>query len=278
MSKDQPQTPQRIVIDGVALETDRNAAGTGVTFCFTERLGGVSEAPYASLNLGRMTGDDPARVEANVARLLGAVGAADLADRLVRPRQVHGDRIACLTPRSPEVPAWLSDGCDGVVCTLPDVPVLLVFADCVPVVLVAPGGFAVVHSGWRGTIAGIAGLAADRLAESCACDPSRIAAYVGPHIATASYEVSPELCERFVARFGAGCVPTERHLDLSFAVTQCIVEHGVPRDRVVDTGLDTFTNTDRFFSHRAEHGLTGRHGAFAVMRRPEAPATSGAKE
>ena len=85
----------RHVRDGVALLGDDARPG-GVTLVFTERTGGVSQPPYASLNLGSHCGDDPAAVAENRARALAAAGAADIAHNLVEPKQVHGDHIVII--------------------------------------------------------------------------------------------------------------------------------------------------------------------------------------
>ncbi len=265
MSKALPKTPLRYVIDGVALESDRDAAGSGVTFCFSERGGGVSRPPFASLNLGESTGDDPAAVAENRRRLMTALGAEDLLPTLVRPRQVHGVEVARVTGAG-EVPEWVGQGCDAVVCTVPDVAVMLLFADCAPVVLVAPGGFAVAHSGWRGTRGRIAARAARALAEELGCDPARLSAYIGPHIGAGAYEVSEELAQDFAGEFGPEAVPTPRHLDLGACVARALLDEGLSPERVVDCGLCTHDLVGRFFSHRAEHGRTGRHAAVAFMR------------
>ncbi len=259
--------PQRYVINGVALDTDRTAAGSGVTFCFTERTGGVSPAPYASLNLGAKGGDDLANVKENRRRVLASLGAEDLFEGLVIPNQVHGDTVAVLDGRG-GLPASLETGADAVVCTVPDQAVMLLFADCLPVVIVGPGGFAVAHSGWRGTLAGIAGKTAGMLAEACGCAPADLVAYVGPHISGTAYEVSPELLEDFADRFGAVAYGAPRCLDLAACVRASLGEAGVPADRIWDAGLCTAALTDRFFSHRMEQGMTGRHGAVAFMRAP----------
>lgn len=266
MSKVLPQTPERLVHNGVALVTDRSAAGTGVTFCFSERIGGVSPSPYASLNMGGSTDDDPANVRENRRRLLAALDAEDLLDAIVRPGQVHGCDVARITDAAAPVPEWVRTSCDAVACTVPNVVPLLVFADCVPVVIVTRGGFAVAHSGWRGTYGEISKAAALALMEETGAAPGELAAYIGPHIAASSYEVSPELADQFVARFGDAVIPTPRHLDLSAAIRASLAAVGVPDERVVDCDLDTYELTDRFFSHRAEHGRTGRHGALAFMR------------
>lgn len=268
-----PRTPERIVIDGVALDTDRTAAGSGVTFCFTERTGGVSTGMFSSLNLGLKGGDDPALVHENRRRVLAALGAADLLEGLVMPNQVHGDVVAVVDGASGPVPPEVAQGADAVVCTAPGRAVMLLFADCAPVVLVAPGCFAVAHSGWKGTLAGIAGTTARALARAGGVDVRDVAAYVGPHISGAAYEVSEELLATFTGRFGAraqACgpdgAPLARHLDLTACIRASLAEAGVRPERVVDAGLCTATNTGRFFSHRAEHGKTGRHAAVAFMR------------
>ena len=262
-----PKTPERLVEGDVALVADRDAAGTGVTFAFSERTGGVSPAPCASLNMGgAMTGDTDANIQENRRRLMAALGVPELAAHIVHPKQVHGSDVALITDAEAPVPAWVGQGCDGIVCTAAGVVPLLLFADCAPVVLACRGGFAVVHSGWRGTYAEISLKAARMLMEATGASPHEVAAYIGPHISAAAYEVSEELAQTFAERFGAGVVPSERHLSLSAAIMASLVRAGLEPAQVCDCGLCTATLTDRFFSHRAEHGRTGRHCAVAFMR------------
>ena len=146
----------RVDHDGVTLV---EGATSDVRFAFTERTGGVSEDAYSSLNLGSHVGDDPFAVQENRRRALEAMGATECEHNLLVPNQVHGDHIVTVTSNGADdleaVREQIAEGCDAIVCTAHDVPVLLCFADCVPVVLVAPSGFAVVHSGWKGTIARI---------------------------------------------------------------------------------------------------------------------------
>lgn len=257
-------------VGGVTLLTDPQAGGE-VRFAFTERGGGVSEAPYASLNLGLSCGDDPGCVLENRQRALGALGAPDLLDRLLSPRQVHGDHVVVLREGGDAAlaaaRAEAEAGADAVVCTVPDVPVLLCFADCVPVVLVAPRGFAVVHSGWRGTIARICAKAARTLAEEAGCPACELSAYVGPHVSGADYEVSEELLDRFAGEFGDCVRHSPHHLDLSRAVAVALGEAGVAPERTAWCEASTASSTDRFYSYRAEGGTCGRHGALALLRR-----------
>lgn len=262
----QPQKPVRVQRKGVTFLTDPASAGTSVRFAFTERTGGVSAQPYASLNMGGNTADEPSNVLENRRRLLDAMGAPDLLETLIHPAQVHGSAVARITASSPVPEPWVNQACDSVVCTVADQAVLLVFADCVPVVLAAPGGFAVAHSGWRGTKARIAALSLEALCQEAGCTPDEVSAYIGPHISASAYEVSEELAADFVREFGSAAVPSHRHLDLSACIRLSLEQAGMPAQNVVDCQECTASQTDRFFSHRAEQGRTGRHAAVAFMR------------
>ena len=241
----------------------------GVTLAFTERDGGYSLPPYASLNLGDACGDDERTVVANRQRLLEALGIGELGERLVNPRQVHGSEVLCITSGTKqaveEARHAAREGVDAIVCTVADVPVLLCFADCVPVVLVAHGAFAVVHSGWRGTYERIAPKALRALVEASGCSASDVLAYVGPHISGADYAVSAELARRFADEFGEAVTPDATHLDLGAAVRAALVEAGMRDDAILDDCPSTASTTRRFYSYRAEGGTCGRHGAIAVL-------------
>ena len=240
-----------------------------VAAAFTERTGGASESPYASLNLGSHVGDDLAAVMENRRRVLAALGCAGDFERLLVPNQVHGDCVAVVREGSDDelarVREQIAEGSDAIVCVAAHVPVMLCFADCVPVVLTCPGGFAVIHSGWKGTIARISAKAASILCETAACPAGSVRAYIGPYILGDEYEVSQELMERFCAEFGWVNVGDSRMLDLGRAIRQALVETGVPEDAICDLGLSTVRCNDRFFSYSAEKGTCGRHAAVAVM-------------
>ncbi len=245
-----------------------------VSFAFTERGGGVSLGEWSSLNLGASCGDDPACVEKNRRLALACVGAEGLYGRLVNPHQVHGDDVALVTTEAvaasgglEAIQAQVKEGIDAVVCTAADVPVMLCFADCVPVVLIdqAGRGFAIAHSGWRGTIARIGAKAARELALACGCETGELLAYVGPHIGAADYEVSADLLARFVGEFGPGCDAGDNHLDLGFCVRKALVGAGIDPANIAECQDSTASNTHRFFSYRAEGGKCGRHAAVAVL-------------
>lgn len=240
-----------------------------VTIAFTERTGGVSQPPFASLNLGTHVGDDAQAVAENRRRVLAALDAEDVACRLLVPNQVHGDHVAVVTSSEPAqldaVRDEIARGADAIVCTVTDVPVMLCYADCVPVVLASPEGFAVIHSGWKGTYARISAKAARILMQTTGADASSIRAYIGPHIRGDEYEVSSDLVQRFAERF-PGIDAAGSLLDLASCIRQALAKVGVPEEAIDDAGLSTIRMNDRFFSYRAEHGTCGRHAAVAIMR------------
>lgn len=243
---------------------------TGLRIAFTERTGGVSDAPYSSLNLGDHVNDDLAAVNANRSLLMNALGVSQDDERwLLNPNQVHGD-VCLATGEALSSEGWAAfqsqarTGADGIVCAKTGLPVLLCFADCVPVIIAAPGGaFAIVHAGWRGAIADIPAKGLNMLCDLVGCLPSDCNVYIGPHIGACCYETSAEILDRFVAEFGKGCDAGARHLDLGFAVEQSVLRAGAEQHRVVDAGFCTSCNNDKFFSYRADDKVTGRHGAFA---------------
>lgn len=258
------------VAAGIALVGDPTPPGR-VRFGFSTRLGGVSEPPFDSLNLGLAQGDDPRAVAENRRRLLAALGAEAHGGALLCPRQVHGTAVVCLTEPSPEALAEArrsaEAGVDACCVCVPEVPVLLNFADCVPVVLVAPQGFAVVHSGWKGTLAAIAAKALGTLGELSATPVAEIACYVGPHIQEADYEVSAELAARFVARFGRDVSADGRHLSLARCVRHALLEAGASPTMIAISTDSTAAMPERYFSHRRDGEPTGRQGAMAWLAR-----------
>ncbi|HIW76112.1 MULTISPECIES: polyphenol oxidase family protein [Gordonibacter] len=251
---------------------------TGLRIAFTARGGGVSEAPYDSLNLGSHVDDDLSAVEVNRALLLEALGAADAP--LLVPSQVHGDEAVEVTSADAaaveEARRHAAAGADILVVGAPEVVALLCFADCVPVIVAAPSGrFAVAHAGWRGAVAGVAGKAARLVAAREAAETgvdertaaSTLNAYLGPHIRACCFETGADVREQFVQRFGAEVAPDAHHVDLARAITRDLEQAGVQPSRIADAGVCTVCHSDEYFSYRASGGRCGRHGAFAVLQK-----------
>jgi YfiH family protein len=257
--------------DGVAWWTDPEAGRWGLFVGFAECGGGTSAAPYASLNLAEHVGDDPVAVDENRRRLMLACGLGELRGRLTMAEQVHGDAVATVRAADVGAGAFANRGVppvsatDALVTAEVDAPLALCFADCVPVVLLAPGAVAVAHAGWRGALAGIAGATASELAREAGCDARDIVAYIGPHIGACHYQVGDDIMSQFCNTFGTFARAVSGGLDLDAVVSASLTDAGVAPCSIVRLGMCTAETTDRFFSHRAENGRTGRHSALACV-------------
>jgi YfiH family protein len=216
---------------------------------FSTRRGGVSHGPFASLNLGRLTADDGANVDANRERLAEIVGLPRT--RFMYGRQVHGASVRRASePPGPGRPAAAED---GQATALADAAALVFVADCLPVMLVAGGGVAALHAGWRGLAAGIVGEGVAALREVGGNGP--VAAAIGPGARGCCYEVSEEVQQAFAGVPGGRV--GERNLDLPAIARRRLREAGV--ESVHDTRLCTIcAGAELFFSHRRDKGVTGR--------------------
>ena len=219
----------------------------GARVLFSSRRGGVSEGPFASLNLGRLTADDGANVDANRERLAAAVGHPR--ERFLYGRQVHGAHVRRATePPGAARPAAEED---GQATTLGDAPALVFVADCLPVLLASEEAVAALHCGWHGLREGIVAEGVRALRELGA--RGEIHAAIGPGARPCCYEVGEEVQAAFAEVPGARV--GERNLDLSAVARHRLAEAGV--EAVHDTGLCTICS-DAFFSHRRDQGVTGR--------------------
>ncbi len=234
---------------------------------FPTRAGGVSVGPYASLNTGLNTGDAREQVEANLARMAEAAGVR--LDRLFTVSQVHGDQVLEV-PELPDAQALRAPlgEADAIWTGRAGGAVGVKTADCLPILLCDPAGrrVAAVHAGWRGTISRIVEKAVEALAQA-GTRPEDLRAAVGPAIQGCCYEVAPELAERFEREFGAGVVvPAERpKLKLSEAVRRSLLKAGLAEARV-EVRAECTSCDRRFYSHRRDRGVTGRHLSFIVHR------------
>jgi hypothetical protein len=215
------------------------------------RRGGVSPGPYASLNLGLGVGDDRERVLRNRTILLGALGIPETGP--LRVRQVHGTRI--VEPQGAEEEA------DGFLIRAGDPWTAVSVADCAPVALVARDGAhgALLHSGWRGTKEGIAGRAVRLLAER-GVPAAEIIASIGPCIHACCYPVGPDVAREF-SKEVLKPHPSGVALDLPLAIARSLEEEGVARSAIHAAPECSSCDAERFYSHRRDHGITGRHWA-----------------
>jgi YfiH family protein len=224
----------------------------GYEVAFTTRLGGVSEGPFASLNLGRKSGDDVAHVDENRRIACEALGA-DL-EKLALNFQVHSARVLRAAPGSRGEPA------DGLWTDEPGLPILAMSADCLPVVVARVGtgepAVAVLHVGWKGLLAGIVAAGAGALGDR------PLAAAIGPGIGPCCYEVGEEVAAPFRERFGDDVV-REGRLDLWTSAERALRAAGV--EPVERFDRCTACEPETFFSHRRDAGVTGRQGVIAYV-------------
>ena len=264
------------------MANDRDTAREGAAVFLTSRLlpfrhgfatraGGVSEGPYASLNLGFAVGDARERVEENFRRLAEAAGIP--ASAFVTASQVHGDRVLRAAEPAPgDLPGPPQAEADALWTDRPAVAVGVKTADCVPILIGDPDGgrVAAVHSGWRGTELRIVARAVEVLA-AAGSRPARLVAAIGPAIHPCCYEVSEELAERFARALGEEVVARafpRPHLDLPAAVRRTLEQSGVPTERIDVLPCCTACDGERFFSHRRDRGVSGRHLSFVVGGAP----------
>ncbi|HET6999011.1 MAG TPA: polyphenol oxidase family protein [Solirubrobacterales bacterium] len=253
----------------------------GARAAFGTRLGGVSEPPFDSLNLGVVTDDEPANVRENRLRLATALGHDP--GRITFARQVHGAEL--LTHRGPPSCAFWSPEdpnsqvkagppeADGHVISEAGLAALVFTADCLPVAVSGPGGVAMLHCGWRGLAAGI-------VASGAAAVEATDAA-IGPGIGPCCYEVGPEVLDAF-RHLGESAAPpadgpiscsrinlsAHRRLDLVEMARRLLAAAGVRRVQSAD--LCTRCHPELFFSHRRDEGRTGRQGNLAWIEPVEA--------
>lgn len=229
-----------------------------VELFFTDRLGGASDGPWGSLNLGTSNGDDAERVAVNIDLVVRAAGV----DRLVRMTQVHGRDVA-----------WTSDVATGEIpvadALLTDeagVGVLVRVADCTPIVLASPTEpvAGVVHAGREGLVRGVVPAAVEQMRARGA---SRVEAWIGPRACGRCYELPEQMADAV-----AEIVPEARSttswgtpaVDVGAGVAAQLAALDVP---FTDLGAQECTiEHDRWFSYRRQGQDSGRFGAVALVR------------
>jgi YfiH family protein len=239
------------------------ADAAGLMHGVTTRAGGVSPAPFDTLNLSLSTGDRPEHVDENRSRLAAAVGTTY--DWLASCHQVHGARAVQVDDQPLAV--LRREQADVLVTDRPGRFLSMRFADCVPVLLYDPRRRAVglAHAGWRGTAAGAAGAAVRALTAAYGSRPGDVLAGIGPSIGPCCYDVGDEVAAQFDGRpGGVQRSPAGRAvLDLWSLNRDALTAAGVPREQIEVSGLCTRCHADEFFSHRAAGG--GPSGRFAAV-------------
>lgn len=235
---------------------------------FTTRLGGVSRAHLASLNLSVRRGDSEENVRENWRRLQAGTGLH--LDRAVYAKQIHSNIVHLATSADAQSP-WQEPRfeCDGFVTNEPGLPLIVFMADCLPVLLCDErnGVAAAVHCGWRSSVADILGNAVGKMI-SLGAKPEDISAAIGPGIGKCCFEVGPEVVDAAQRLLGEEITDFVRpgegdraYLDLK-AVNARRLEHlGLNPENIAVSDLCTMCNSDEFWSHRKTNGIRGVQAA-----------------
>jgi hypothetical protein len=235
-----------------------------VRAAFSCRDGGVSGGPYATLNLGGGVGDEPRAVAENRRRFAAAFGFAP--DAAAGARQVHGAEVVAVTAPG------AAGAADGLCTDVPGVVLTIAVADCAAVFLAdgARGAVALCHAGWRGAAAGIAGAAVAALGRRFGCRPEDLHACISPCIGPCCYEVDAPVLAAFgprACRFLPGR-PGHARLDLPGSLALQLRQAGLRERRIAAAGLCTACEAPWLYSHRRDHGRTGRMHAALWLHAP----------
>ena len=248
----------------------------GIDHFVSTRIGGLSPAPYESLNLGFHVGDTPEIVLQNRERLAANLGIP-LSDFTI-PKQVHSGTVTIITEEMKGCGAADLDtaveATDGMITEVPRLCLTVLAADCVLVLFYDPRKrvIAAVHAGWRGTVKLAAQKTAETLKQEFSCNPTDILAGIGPSIGPCHYEIGPEVITPVEETFGStnSYINNETpdgkgYFNLWAANKQQVIEAGIPVPNIEVAQICTYCNAHLFFSERHQKGRTGRFGAGIML-------------
>ncbi|SFD90637.1 peptidoglycan editing factor PgeF [Spirosoma endophyticum] len=218
------------------------------------RHGGVSPAPFASLNLGINTSDDAANVDENRCRFFEAIGAGRTAP-FASSHQIHGTEILQTTEPG------RFDGYDALITNQAGLLIGVTVADCVPILIYdqANRAVAAIHAGWKGTIGALVTKTLEAMQQQFGTSGAYCYAYIGTCIDECSFAVGPEVAEQFAPAFKQAIADSGKsYVDLKAANRKYLIDFGIPLEQIEVSPFSTVLNNDTYFSHRAEKGQTGR--------------------
>lgn len=246
------------------------ASEVGLTAGFSTRNGGVSRAPYNSLNLGFGTDDLEAHVEGNRATFCRAFNLQS--HQLLTVKQVHGTDLLLIDEENHDLSHFRTIEADGIITNQRGIMIGVLVADCYPVLLHDPanGVVAAVHAGWRGAASGIVGRAVESMSKNFGSDAGEIRAAVGPGIGAHRFEVDRPVREAF--RKGSGHweqIAKEVSLghwqvDLALSCRLQLETAGLQAGHIESVSECTCCHQELFFSHRRDAGETGRQLGFIM--------------
>ncbi len=241
------------------------------------RPAGHSSPPYDSLNLSFNVGDDPKNVLKNRKLLTDTLGISLAA--LTTSKQDHNSHVqivsAALRGKGSADYQGAVSATDAMVTNVPDICLMILVADCVPIVFFDPSKavIGVVHAGWKGTLQRIGQKTVEVLEEHFDCSPGDILAGIGPSIGPCCYQVGPEVVSEAERVFGTRehfvsnkTEDGKAYLDLWSANLAQLRQAAIPEKNIEVARVCTCHHPDEFFSYRYEKGKTGRFGAGIIIR------------
>lgn len=242
--------------------------------CMSTRKGGVSQGTCSTLNLGFNRGDEKENVIQNFQRLCSSVGINT--ESLVLTNQVHNDIVRLIDDEDRGKGFSKQNdivGVDGFVTATPGITMVTFHADCVPVFLYEPeaGAAALVHSGWRGTLKGIAAAAVNSMKAISGVDTSRIIIAIGPSIRKCCFEVGDDVYKLFDEKYDMRSLAEKNArgrwlIDLQGIIKLQLIDNGICEKNIYDSGICTMCRKDLFFSYRGDSMKTGSLAAFMQIR------------
>lgn len=243
---------------------------------FSTRVGGVGSSPYDTLNLAFHVGDEQNAVIEN--RKIFCQGLGTDISRIVSARQVHGTNIVVVKSADIGLGAFSYDTAipdtDGIVTNEPGLLLATFYADCVPIFILDPVKrvIASVHAGWKGTAARIGEKAIKSMSINFGTEPSDCLVGIGPSIGSCCYEVDKPVLNVLRREFKWWQDVLEEDktgkvtLNLWDTNRRIMVESGILSDNIELARMCTCCNQQMFFSYRGSSGVTGRMGAFLMLK------------
>ena len=259
---------RREISGGLAYYTFDSLRDAGaLVHAISTRHGGVSPAPFNTLNLSHTAGDDKVNVTTNIQRLHAALTLD--ATKTVTASQAQADRVAVIG--AAQRGAILRE-VDALLTNAPGVPLMLRFADCVPILFFDPAhrAIGIAHAGWRGTVLKIVTKTAQTMMDTFGTQPRDLIAGIAPSIGPCCYRIGADVIARVRAAFENAdelLLPQPdggAHFDLWAANARQLRAMGVERIEVAQ--ICTAHHTDELYSWRGENAKTGRFGAIMAIR------------
>ncbi len=219
----------------------------------SRRNGGVSPAPFHSLNLGGSTTDTEQNVMENNKRFFSALSIPF--EHVAKSHQIHKTEV--LTVTKPD----RYYGYDALITNKKNIQLAVTIADCTPILIYDSKEkvVAAIHAGWRGTVGEIVTVTLAKMHTGFGTEAPNCYAYIGTCIDEHSFEVGMEVADQFDCQFKTWNSETQHfHVNLKRANQQLLLNAGVLPENIEVSNYSTFQDNDQYFSYRKENGVTGR--------------------